>query len=103
MPWILAAAVLHCHNSGEPKLDSYGASHLHTGLFKGILYNATACDYFMQTVMSHCCGQGRRRIKLGLRNIVNVKELTQDIDTTIKHTVKIRFASATIPAISCCC
>ena len=31
--------------------------------------------------------QGRRRIKLGLKNVVNVGELTQHIDIATHHTV----------------
>ena len=31
--------------------------------------------------------QGRRRIKLGLKNVVNIGELTQHIDIATQHTV----------------
>ena len=32
--------------------------------------------------------QGRRRIKLGLKEIINVGELTQHIDIATQHTVR---------------
>ena len=33
--------------------------------------------------------QGRRRIKLGLKEVVNVGELTQHIDVATQHTVRL--------------
>ena len=46
--------------------------------------DANSCWYVMSSERSL---QGRRRIKLGLKEVVNVGELTQHIDTATQHTV----------------
>ena len=42
---------------------------------------------FMWSSRSVCFRQGRRRVKLGLRSIVNVGELTQHVDVQRQHSV----------------